>query len=442
VSTALADISQFSDISHSSRYALDEYTLIINTTQTWYGDFTVNATDKVLVENCNFTVRNGQIAVYGTLNIDNSTISIHDSIRKRKAIIVNDGNLTISRSTILGDNVIVSQGNSIIHIIDSWSPTTCCSVLDASAEVTVESSTTRYFFVFHGSLSMTNSSCDWVILHLQKGSRFLSQNSSIGYIALDPQQSSGELELKGGLNEELRIDGQSGGGNCTVINSWVEEWDIYGNPFGGTIRNSQIRMLSFMLDPTWSGNLTLNSAHIEYLNLSFAATPLIISNSTVKEYYIGFDRGDHRIEICDSENLILAIDTRWNIDLKLLDSHIKEICFEDFQDCNLTATNTTIDSIFSSNEGDWSDIQLDRLTEGFQENYTLLFPERGFNITLTNSSVNHWGTMLYGGGRVLTISDSTLTDETEGFSLQISNDASCFVQNSQLGSIYCVFKGI
>ena len=95
--TALADAPQSSDISHSSSalYASDEYTLIINTTQTWYGDFTVNATDKVLVENCNFTVRNGLLTVYGTLYIENSTVSIQDSFRRIKIITVDNGNFTI-----------------------------------------------------------------------------------------------------------------------------------------------------------------------------------------------------------------------------------------------------------------------------------------------------------------------------------------------------------
>lgn len=422
--TALADAPQFSYISPSSSalYASDEYTLIINTTQTWYGDFTVNATDKVLVENCNFTVRNGLLTVYGILYVENSTVSIQDSFRRIKIIEVDNGNFTILRSTILGDNMIRAQGNSKIHIIDSWSPTTKCWVFDPSTEAIVDSSTTLNFNLLRGSVSMTNSSCDWVVVRFSQGSRFLSQNSSIDRLYLNPQQSSGELEFKTGLIEELRIHCQSTGGNCTLINSWVEDWVIDVIWFGGTIQNSQISMLKFNLDPTWSGNLTLTPAHIEYLNLSFAMTPMTIRNSTLEEFYVTVD-GDHYVELSDSENVSLQIDASENLELELRDSCISEVTFDNTLNCNLRAINTTIDSLFFM-EAD----PLDQLEEGFQENFTLIFPEKGFSMTLTNSSVNHWSVYSCSA-----ISNSTLTGQSQGYSLYCGY---CFVQDSRLGSIY------
>lgn len=405
--------------------------ITINVSQTWDGDFVVNALDIVTIENCDFTVKNGMLSVYGTLYIENSTISIHDSYRKFKQIAVVDGNFTILRSTILGDNVIGARGNSRIRIIDSWSPTTSCWVYDESTEVTVESSNTRYFSVLHGSLSMTNSSCDWVILRFWMGSRFLSQNSSIDSIHLDPQQSSGELEFKSGLIEELRIHGQSGGGNCTLINSWVEDWVVNVIWFGGTIQNSQISILKFTLDPTWSGNLTLTPAHIEYLNLSFASSPMTIRNSTVEEFYVTVD-GDHYVELSDSENVSLQIDASENLELVLRDSCISEVAFDNTLNCNLRAINTTINSVFFM-EAD----ALDQLEEGFHENFTLHFPEKGFSMTLTNSSVNHWS--VYSCSAV---SNSTLLDESQGYSLTVGAiGVSCFVQDSRLGSVYCIFQG-
>ena len=52
------------------------FSLVINHTTVHYGDFVVNTTDKVLIANCSFIVKNGSIIVDGLLAIFNASVYI------------------------------------------------------------------------------------------------------------------------------------------------------------------------------------------------------------------------------------------------------------------------------------------------------------------------------------------------------------------------------
>jgi len=409
----------------------ETYDLVINESLTWYGDFVVNETDNVLIENCDFTVDGGLIYVYGTLFVDNSTVWMRHVSLKFKYIYVY-GNFTLSKSKILGSNIVKCEENSSFFMLDSFSPSTRCYA--TRSNVRLKNATSALFYACSANVTLEHSNCSSVLFLFDPYSKFLGGDSNIGTVTLFLQYT-GDLTLRPGFVGLLTIYYPPNSANFTLVNTFVDNYYIYCQNFEGKFVNCIIETLDFWLAPDWSGNLTLTSSYITYLDLS-GCTPhrLVIENSTVYEWRI--DIGwNASVQFLDSDNICL--DVMQYADVFAINSNVSYLCiYEDFSG-TVSTRNATIDSAnirFMD-----SSINL-TLKEGYYQLFNLYIPEQKGNLTLIDSAVKHWWLEAWSNA-TLNIFNSTLTKPIAErwcpYNLVVGNNASCFVCNSNVGVIYC-----
>jgi len=428
--TQVKSLTLTSEVSALETPANSSVMIINETVYTWYGDFIVNETDTVIIENCNFTVENGLIYVYGVLNVTNSTIWMRNVSLKYKNIYVS-GNFTMSNSKILGNNIIICDANSNVQILNSPSPTTR---LDArrGGNAYVYNSSLRLVMTY-GNVRLLNSNISEIFYFFRTSSNFFISDSCINHMCLLELEYYGDLELHKGFIESLTIYSSVYSANFTLSHSIVEEWYIHCSWFEGKFYDSTIGTLDFGIDPNWSGNLTLTSGHVEYLELNCSSPHFIIENSTVNEWRISI-WGNTSIEIVDSENVDL--DILESARVFIMNSYVLYICaYEDFSG-SILATNTTINS-FNIRFYDCSSNL--SLKEGFYEFFNIYLPEHECNMTLVNSTVEHWYIQA-GINSTLNIVDSNLTKDLIGwcpYNLHIVSNSSCSVYDSNIEVIFC-----
>lgn len=422
-------IATRSEMATSQNHVTNSLIVINETQYTWYGDFVVNETDTVIIENCNFTVENGMIYVYGRMNATNSTIWMRNVSLRYKNIVVY-GNFTMSNSKILGNNLIICDTNSNVQILNSSSPTTLC--MSYTNKFYVYNSVLRLINIYNGTIHLLNSNLSGIIFPMYTTATLFASNCSINYMILELCYK-GDLEIRPGLIENLKIYYDRYPANFTIINSFVNGWEIYCYEFEGKLINSIIDVLGFGIDPVWSGNLTLTSGYIECLKLNCSYTPFVIENSTVNEWRIDAS-GNASIQFLDSKNIDL--DILGSAKVSMLNSYILYLCaYEDFLG-SILATNTTINS-FNIRFYDCSSNL--SLKEGFYEFFNIYIPEHGCNMTLINSTVEHWWIQA-SRNSTLNIFNSTLTKDLIGwcpYNLGVYRNSSCSVYNSNIEVIFC-----
>ena len=403
--------------------------IVINEPEyTWYGNLIVNETDTVIIENCNFTVENGMIYVYGTMNITNSTIWMRYASHRTKYIYVY-GNFTMINSVIPKNNMVRCQSNSHLSILNSSTPTTFLYVLYDS-DAYVFNSTLRRIDNVGGKVSILNSDYYFGAYYFYYGdtASFVS-NSNISSIVLVDPYHTGNLEIRPGLIESLTIYSELYSVNFTLTNSYVDYWYfLYMGGFEGKFINSILGTFDFEIDSAWSGNLTLTSGYIEYLEMNCTYTSVIFENSTVDVWRPNVG-GSSSVQISNSPNIIL--DVYQSPEVTILNSSATYLCvYEDFSGTLLATTNTTID-LAEIRLMD-SSVNL-TLYEGFHELFNLYIPEQGRNMTLVDSTVNHWSIVQYPNSS-LNLFNSTFTERS---GLRVFSNSNCSVYNSSLESIYC-----
>jgi hypothetical protein len=411
-------------------------TAILSGNQTWYGDFTVNAGETVIIENSNFTVENGQIYVYGTLQVENSTIWMRHVNTKTKVIWVY-GNFTMSNSTILGSNSIRAWTNSNVIIINSSSPTTKVGIW--GADVRINNSIILNIVINEGNLQFVNSELIYGIL-LRGGTSYILNSIITVQIYITLEGCRTNLEFRTGLVENLVVLGESTSSpfepaNFTFVNSYVASWIIDAYGFEGMILNSVVETLYFFLDPVWSGNLTFPE-YIAYSELDYASSPFIIENSTVKEFGLTIF-GENQIRISNS-NVYVDIGTNSypppNQRISILNSNVLGLNTQTSLSSTVLVTNSSImyNQIYFVPPPTSLNLAL---KDGLNEFFNLSIEETGYNMTLVNSNVNQWGILVIGG--FLNLSDSTLTHSYyDGYDNVNFVAGTCYIANSTVESIY------
>lgn len=397
---------------------------------TWYGDLIVNETDKVVIENCNFIVENGMIYVYGTLNITNSTVWMRNVSLRYKNVKVY-GNFTMSNSKILGNNKIICETDSNVLVLNSFSPKTMLAV-SSDGQAYVYNSSLQAISIYHGNAQLLSSNFSEIVFSFRMNSKLYTSDSYTNHLLLLELDYNGNLEIRSGFVESLTIYSSHYSANFTLSRSFVGEWYVNCAWFEGKFFNSVIGTLDFGIDPAWSGSLTLPSGHIEYLKLDWSYPPFIIENSTVNEWRISIF-GDNSVQLFNSENLDLDIGESAKV--SMLNSYVLYLCvYEDFSG-SISATNATINSANIRLENCSLDFAL---KEGFHEYFNLYIPEHECNITLINSTVNHWWIDAWSNATI-SLSNSTLTADLGWcpYNLQILRNSICYVRDSNLETIFC-----
>ena len=405
--------------------------LVINQSQVWYGDFSVNATDIVIIKDCNFTVENGMIYVYGTFEITNSTILMRHTSSKRKNIYIY-GNFTIVESRILKDNQIRCYPNSKVSIVNSYSPTTQCYTEDNS-EVSVYNSTLYAMLNWGGNVSFLHSYCQSNLFYFYPNSKLSAEGSNITYVYFLGFCYEGDLAIQPGLFDKLIIYSEIVNANFTLIDTEVSWWALYCSGFEGRLLNSVIGEFDFGSFTNGSENLTLTSGFTEYVELNVTDSHIIIANSTIDEWRMGVF-GNASVHLNNSENIIIDIGN--SAMLSIFNTSAIFLQAHEFYSGTLFAANTSFNSLSFR----FQQCQLNlTLHEGFHETFQLLFPESSINVTLVNSTVSHWWILPHKSSS-LSISNSILTKDEHGwcpYNLMIYANASCSVINSSLQSVYC-----
>lgn len=403
-------------------------TTVFEGNQTWYGDFIVNETDIVTIQNCNFIVENGFIYVNGTLNVINSTIWMQNVSSRYKNVNVY-GNFTITNSTILGNNVIVAFGNSHVLVENSSLPTTRLNVY-REGKVHVYGSSLRLIYTY-GEVQMSNSNLSGIMYFLNTNSKFFASSSYINCSYILELDYHNDLKIRPGFIESFTIYSAYNSANFTISQTTVEDWYIHCLWFEGKFLDSLIGTLDFTVDPTWSGNLTLASSYIEYLNLNFSYPPFIIEKSTVLEWRISV-WGNTSVQLLNSENVDLDVFESPRV--SILDSYVIYICvYEDFYG-SLSFINATINSFNIRFKDSQSNLNF---KEGFNEFFSIYISEHECNITLVNSQVYHWRIDAYKNS-TLYVFNSTLTAGLWcPYNLKVTMNSSCSVYNSDIEVIYC-----
>jgi parallel beta-helix repeat protein len=427
-----------SEIGSSLNYENNSLIVINQTEYTWYGDFIVNAGDTVVIENCNFTVVNGEINVYGTMEVGNSTIWMRHTLRKTKTVYAY-GNFTMFHSQILNENRINCYDNSHVFVLNSSSPTTRCTTYPGS-DIEVHNSVLCAISSNGGKIFLLNATL------LSPYGTILRFMTSESFVALDSHILSlwlllcyeGDLEIRPGLVENLTIYSQSQSANFTLVNSYVTAWNILCLDFSGKFSNSIINTLRLEIDPEWSGNLTLTPGYVEYQEMAYTKTPIIVENSTVNKWEIeNYAPCMQAFQIINSEIALVLISSHLEISIK--NSEVQHLAIDDsfgISGGSLLTVNSTISSAEILLP---TGISLDlSLKEGFNDFFNLYIPEYGSNMTIVKSTVDNWNICVLADSS-LVLSNSTLTEGLYPNNLENLDvlGGSCLVYNSSLACVYC-----
>lgn len=375
--------------------------VIDDPTYTWHGDLVVNLGDTLLIRNCQFTVESGIVDVYGTLQIENSTVSIHYTTTTGMVRIWG-GNFTLSNSEMLGKISVVCWGTNIL-CNNSRCPWTQL-VIFADGRIDVLNSVVRGVTLAGGlaNVYLENSSCSrrcWFFFDVDASS-FCAVNCSLDHMCLHNVVGEGDFRFQTGFVERFEMFYEPWSANFTLSNCLVGNWRIEdtwlgGDPgyFAGTIYDSTIEAFYFEIGSNRSENLTLPGGLLDVFELQYLDVTFL--NSTINEWeFCAF--GNSQVVLSNSHCVGIEMDE--NVDVTIRDSEISyvQIYARGGYNKTLLAENSTIeqlwlygDALFSVNS---------TLKEGFFDFFTLN-PASNVTLTLANSSVNHW--CIHGGGEVL-----------------------------------------
>jgi len=414
-------------------------TLIINQTQTWYGDFIVNDVDTVIIENCNFTVENGDIWVYGNLTVKNSSLTIRRNTMQKSIWVI--GNLTFLRSVILGRVIIFNcLENSLTRVEQS----TIRWVFWSGGVVRILNSTFRQAEGSHGTVTIVNSEGKYSAIQPDPSTYLLITNTNITerfsiYIDNKLPDSLNKLEIPSTNVDfwELRDDDIEL--NVTVTNSYMPKWylSVSNNNASELIdfalANSTIEHMSFYVTntPMSSYNLALKPGYIHYQDIyvdnNFNVT---LHNSTINNWGFSVRHGTFHFWDSNFSSLIW-----YDSNVSIVNSEMTYLATRDFSG-NLTISNVTTNTLMMGIDYGSMDFVLN---EGYQEHLNFYNAEQGFNITLIQSKVNHWG-IETGGNSTVNIYNSTITGlhpEPLFSGLNVLRNSSVYIYNSNLTGAKC-----
>jgi len=366
--------------------------IVISGNQTWNGDFIVELGDTVVINNSDFTVRDGRIQIYGTLVILNSTIHMFSkSYWKFIELEGNYGNLTIVDSKILGKVIICVSDSCFLSIFNSTVNQIEADVYSGGA-INIEYSNFSQlwgpFWSFEEpetepapKISVVHSKGE--LIRLNKGVVDISiTESDIQTFVLFSYKDSFDLELQPGYVEQKSIIGPTMKLNVTILDSYIHKWIVF-------LYDSIVRLSNSTIEHIWlivrsSINLTLNSGFFNYKHI-VCDSDLTVINSTINSWEISARGGE--LKILDSSNISVTLhdDAQVYIDNSIIDYIVvRDYLFPGFWG-NLNINNSTV-NLFAMILR-WNDLMtVANLTEGYQTN---IIEINVWKATLNEATINH-----------------------------------------------------
>jgi outer membrane protein assembly factor BamB len=417
----------------------------INQSQTWHGDFTVEPGTVVTIEDCNFTVADGDIRVYGCLHVRNSTLCISRNSLFKDLYLY--GKLFVYESRFVGNLMITGEDPNAQIIVESSTVPYIYS--NSKVNVNVSASSVTQICCYAGEIFISNSHIEWGVLDFLFPVSWSCSNSSIGQMELlDPDSLDLELHTKCAQNLSLH---SSHGSSFTLLNSPVTKWIVeFGQNFLLTARllNSDVEKVYFGINgPHNFTNLVLENGYIEHEYLMIENNVnLTIDNSTIRNWSVGIGEQDNpqRDRICISNSNFSASVHCWNdVDLIVSNSTMLYLVASTeatyaSASLNLLLSDSTVNTMCLRYSTGSIDLMLQ---EGYQECANFINRQQGSNVTVLRTVVNHWGVETNGNATVR-IDNSTLTGMHPNplfAGLNVLSNSKILVHNSNLTGAFVGF---
>ena len=442
----------------------------INQSQTWYGDFIVNEDDVFVIENCEFTVDEGSILVYGELYIDNCSLSIqHQTILANSEILVmQNALLSVNNSSISVDSQsldrwIVTLGN--LSVVDSRFP--MFTMVGAQGDSFISNSEIDMLYLEGGSFTqIANSSLFSItfsslleaditgsnvfytsIIRLSDSYElqhvhFSETNLTEVHLSFYGMNLPVDLKLQNGFVENTTVFDAARGWNFTFSQCSVDSWYVLGQNL--TVQDSVIERIGFILGTVVEPvNLVLEKGFIEHKEIFVNSSDLLygisitVTNSTVNSWNMNI-KGDGEINI---QNSFVSVQL-WAFahpNIAILNSTLPWITAGDFSgNYSVYITDSVINAVWLLYINQTTDLSLH---DGYHECTNFYNDMTGWNFTIERTVVNHWSIGASSNSTVhlrnSTISSPPYHSSYTTMSTFRSN-AEVYFHNSYLnGTVYC-----
>jgi hypothetical protein len=394
--------------------------LIINESQTWYGDFIVNTTDIVMIQSCSITIMNGIVFVYGTLLVENSSILIqHTGVLDWYEIYIDrGGEVGIKNSSVTIQAKIAScTGFSVwgnLAFADS------CLIGDFAAAVfawngssaSVTNSKIPFLCIEGGNCTVSNCSLEQISIYYTNGRASIENSDiSVAYVWrprwcgpwLDfgfyksnltkvglffyTLNSPADLSLHEGYVENMTVKNEENGWDFTFSGCFIGGWSVMAQNL--RLHDSVLERLEFRLAPIGSVQLTLENGFVPYKQILIESSPseystnITVVDSEINEWYVSVMGGN--VNISDSYSGISAPGRDSSVTVS--NSTVPYVCGSAFLNTSITILHSSvIGACLWQSYVTWDLV----LHDGYYERECFYNDVTGSNFTLIDSSVQHW----------------------------------------------------
>jgi hypothetical protein len=443
--------------------------IIINESQTWYGDLTVDQSETLIIENCNFTVVEGSVIVYGRLYFENCSLLVrhqqtlwlceifvaegallsfvNSDIAMRSSSIeewlVSFGSLSFTNSVVIGyiyiwvsngDLVVIGSeitdlyleyggraqiNNSSLYSITCYSP----------CQATIKNST----IIFNSIVRGTDAYETQLVCYSESN---LTKVHLLFYSANNPL----ELYLPTGLVGRTTICSEEKGWNYTFSDCFIDSWRVHGQSI--TLHDSTIEELGFstgkLSEPI---ELVLEKGHIEnkWISINSEDPPqytvsISVENSTINMWEANI-WGAGEINISNSYT---TLDVSSNASVIVLNSTLPWLEGGSNANSSVHVMDSTVTVVYLGFNNETVDLTLH---DGHYEQLTFYSEVTGSNLTLERTVVQHWSIVAY-GNQTVHLYDSILSRPPQFSGYPTANrfmgNAKVYFYNSTLnGTVYC-----
>jgi hypothetical protein len=395
--------------------SVPETTTINETQYVWHGDLTVDENDTFVIENCDFTVVDGFIFVYGELRISNSSLCIRKPTTTKYIYVY--GSLKLFNSVVTGIGMILSEGpdNTLIWIenstLSSWQCKNGRSTPTAINEISIFSSELEFVYASGNGgascvLKISNSSTAALRMDLPGQGNDYLLSGEIRDSTIDRfEMSSGDYNvsfegLRKGWIQDWKYE--SARANLTIATSSVAKWSLEVSNFQPlTLADSNIELILGFVEKE-SAELTLKPGFIEYQKFSGSDfLDITIINSTIDAWVFVVDFGNLSLSNSEINEIWVGYEgvvNLFNSTLSMLHAYWGNRYNGSLivQDC----TVRTFSFGYGTGEMNFT------LNSGFFEDMSFFNAPRNTNITISRTTVDYWN-LFAAGDAIFNIYDST-----------------------------------
>jgi hypothetical protein len=445
--------------------------LPINEIQTWYGDFTVDQSETVIIENCNFTVVEGSIIVYGKLYFKNCSLLV------RHQQTLPYGEIFVAEGALLSfvNSSIAMRSSSLVEWLVSWGNLSftnsvvigyiCIGV--ANGDLVVNNSEITDLYLDYGGRAQINNSSLYSIT-CYSPCRATIKNSTIFYNSIvritdayETQQvcylesnltevhlsfysanNTLELCLPIGLVGRTTICSEEKGWNYTFSDCFINSWHVFGQNM--TLHDSTIERLGFKIGKLSEPiELVLEKGHIENKWISINSedpsytVSISVENSTINMWAVSI-AGSGEINISNSYTT-LSVWSNAYPSVIVLNSTLPWLSARAYNaNSSVYVMDSTVTVVYLLFNDETSDLTLH---DGHYEQLTFYSEVTGSNFTLERTVVQHWSIGAHGNSTVH-LYDSILSRPPQFSSYTTANrftgNAEVYFYNSTLnGTVFC-----